>query len=527
MTTNDATSGGSTPLLVKTLERRAERGKRPSPAGVIGAARHRTVGGDRTAPDLRALALVGDEIEVGADDHGGRVSRHRAVLAVAAAVSVVVGLGALTIHARTDRGVGAAPAEPQAPLPLVDTARHAAVDRCGGDRAPTATIIDRRPDGVFVGLINDDLYKLCIFPDQRSGAGTTDMSSASPLVKNEPADPAVVFPAGVVTADPPVTPHERFVWGRVRSDVASVIVATSSGNFAATMDHGLYAAWWPGRSDDRVAVHAYDATGRELLRIDELECVTAPRVKLAGRDTTGGCPDGRPADDFLIVLPPPPVPPSPLAADERTNAVGRCHSRARAPDAVPEAVVAAIVDARAAGRFVAMVTDSSWFSCVEFATPDANADVNLSAAPGIMGNPVGLPGAASIAEPIVVIGAKAPDGNMIDGNEVTWVWGRVDPSVTSVVVSAPSGTFLATVEHGLFAAWWPGNDGDRTVVRALDATGREIAFADQLSCGDETGAHPRLVVGGTYVTGGCPTDHDLPAGVGAGGIPDPPAPPGS
>jgi hypothetical protein len=87
------------------------------------------------------------------------------------------------------------------------------------------------------------------------------------------------------------------------------------------------------------------------------------------------------------------------------------------------------------------------------------------------------------------------------------VWGRVDPTITRVEISTPTGRHTATVDEGLFAAVWPGDDITEAAVIGFDPSGDEIAYADQLTCGgtgDLLGLlSPRLVVGGVPVSGGC------------------------
>jgi hypothetical protein len=105
---------------------------------------------------------------------------------------------------------------------------------------------------------------------------------------------------------------------------------------------------------------------------------------------------------------------------------------------------------------------------------------------------------------------------------MTWVWGRIDPSIAAVTITTPSARYTATIHDGMFAASWPGNDGDRTVVTGFDAAGNEVAFTDQLNCaapeqvatpdGLHTPMQPRVVVRGESAGGGCVGGADVPPG---------------
>ena len=182
--------------------------------------------------------------------------------------------------------------------------------------------------------------------------------------------------------------------------------------------------------------------------------------------------------------------------------------------------VTGVVDSRTGGMLVGVLAGDVSRTCL--LAKDGSAVSNVGPTlPGGTATP--LLAETSATRPISVIDAKAPDGNMIDGNEMTWVWGRVDPSIARIVVSTPAGTYTPTITDGVFAAWWPGNDGDRTVVHGYDLNESEIAFVDQLSCsqadpvdvigvGLVTPIQPRLVVNGSYVEGGCAGGEDAEPG---------------
>jgi hypothetical protein len=94
--------------------------------------------------------------------------------------------------------------------------------------------------------------------------------------------------------------------------------------------------------------------------------------------------------------------------------------------------------------------------------------------------------------------AKSPMGNMVERFDVTWVSGRIDPTATRVVITTPTASIVPTVKNGVFAAWWPGNDGDLTTITAYGADGTVLAVADGLNC-----PSPRLHIAGHAAIGGC------------------------
>jgi hypothetical protein len=192
-----------------------------------------------------------------------------------------------------------------------------------------------------------------------------------------------------------------------------------------------------------------------------------------------------------------PIGPLAISDRDRDAAIQNC--------AQGRAGATGIVDSRPGGVLVGVLTADEWSTCL-FANDSLSNDLG----PG----PAALTPTASPDRPIVVIDAKSPEGNQINGDELVWVWGRVDPSIATVVVSTPTAAYTPTIADGLFAAWWPGNNGDQTVVRGFDANGDEVAFVDQLNCtqsapvdvpgvGLFTPTQPRLVVKGKYLEGGC------------------------
>jgi hypothetical protein len=158
-----------------------------------------------------------------------------------------------------------------------------------------------------------------------------------------------------------------------------------------------------------------------------------------------------------------------LSSNERDAVLAKCSGTA---DSV------GIVDARPDGVLVGQFTGEDWSTCLfSSAAPTRASTTPIRTTEGAGARrlqPVALGGRVSPSRPIVVIDAHAPQGNQVDGTETTWVWGRIDPSIATIIVSTRSGRYVPTVINGLFAAWWRGNNGDEAIV-----------------------------VGGQYVEGGC------------------------
>jgi hypothetical protein len=206
--------------------------------------------------------------------------------------------------------------------------------------------------------------------------------------------------------------------------------------------------------------------------------------------------------------------PNPLTEAERATALTRCTSQSRAASEPT-----GVVDSRPEGLLVGVSATDTWLTC--FFPSDESAQISLIPI-GITGRetPNALLPEVSPSRPIVVVdasgqkGIDGPDGSKaIDGREVTWVWGRIDPTITSVIVTTRTAQYVPTITNGVFAVWWRGNNSDQTVVRGFDAAGNEVAFVDQVNCyaaepvdidnGTYTPPTRRLVVDGTYIEGGC------------------------
>jgi hypothetical protein len=206
--------------------------------------------------------------------------------------------------------------------------------------------------------------------------------------------------------------------------------------------------------------------------------------------------------------------PSPLTEAERATALTRCTSQSRA-----KSEPTGVVDARPEGLLVGVSATDTWLTC--FFPSDESAQISLIPI-GITGRvmPNALLPEVSPSRPIVVAdasgqkGIDGPEGSKaINGREVTWVWGRIDPAIATVIVTTRTAQYVPTITNGLFAVWWRGNNSDQTVVRGFDATGNEVAFVDQVNCyaaapvniavNTYTPPTRRLVVNGTYIEGGC------------------------
>ncbi len=66
------------------------------------------------------------------------------------------------------------------------------------------------------------------------------------------------------------------------------------------------------------------------------------------------------------------------------------------------------------------------------------------------GGPSSIVPATSLARPIAVIDAKPPAPSANHDPQVIWVWGRVDTSIATIVVSTPTANYTPTITDGLF-----------------------------------------------------------------------------
>jgi hypothetical protein len=206
--------------------------------------------------------------------------------------------------------------------------------------------------------------------------------------------------------------------------------------------------------------------------------------------------------------------PSPLTEVERAAALTRCISES---NATSEA--AGVVDARPEGLLVGLSTSGVWSTCF-FPSVVSTQSSLVPIAPTARVTPNALSPEVSASRPIVVVdasGQKGIDGpqgsKVVNGSEVTWVWGRIDRSIASVIVTTHTAQYVPTIVDGLFAVWWRGNNSDETIVRGFDSAGNEVAFVDQVNCytatpvnadgGTYTPPTRRLVVNGIYIEGGC------------------------
>jgi hypothetical protein len=190
---------------------------------------------------------------------------------------------------------------------------------------------------------------------------------------------------------------------------------------------------------------------------------------------------------------PEPVPPATYA----TLAMG-CRANGDDPSATPLAV-----DLRGDGALTVMASARSWTSCI--ATRRHHDPANWASDPdwfSISRGSALVHERPSASKPLVVMDAKAPEaGGGRGGKHVTWVSGRVSPRVAHVEVRTSLGGVRATLRDGVFAAFWPANDGAHASVLALDASGRVVARADRLDCVPSGQRGPGVVRPGGKATG--------------------------
>jgi hypothetical protein len=164
-----------------------------------------------------------------------------------------------------------------------------------------------------------------------------------------------------------------------------------------------------------------------------------------------------------------------------------------------------LVDRRGHTAYSVYAHDGAWIGCIGV-VPGQTPDKGLG--PGYVDfGPVdrSVVTAPSTADPLVVLDAKSPEGSAPQKQAtVTYVSGRLSSGVARVTVETNRGLIEASVADGVFAAWWPGNDGDTAVVRAYDSSGRLLSTVDELDCTAVDGRNsPRIATAGFAPTGGC------------------------
>jgi hypothetical protein len=161
-----------------------------------------------------------------------------------------------------------------------------------------------------------------------------------------------------------------------------------------------------------------------------------------------------------------------------------------------------IVDRRGHSAYAVYNDGPDWTDCLA-TVPGLPADKGLPKAWLSHGSLTAVAVAEpDTAHPAVVVSVKAPEGDLGDRAPVAWVSGRITPAVTRITIQTADGTVIPTIHDGTFAAWWPGNDNDQTVIRGYDNTGGLLTTIDQLNCGGPKIA-PRIQTPGQPTTGGC------------------------
>ena len=162
-----------------------------------------------------------------------------------------------------------------------------------------------------------------------------------------------------------------------------------------------------------------------------------------------------------------------------------------------------VIDRRGSTAYVVLTNGTTWTDCVA-TIPGLTPDKGLPNSYRHYGPIADVENSATGPnQPMVVLSAKTPEGNNVLGHPITWVSGRVSAAVARVDVATSSGTVVATMRDGVFAAWWPGNDGATAAVRAYDKNGHLLSTITGLNCAKRTLVDPRIQVTGQRPTGGC------------------------
>jgi hypothetical protein len=163
-----------------------------------------------------------------------------------------------------------------------------------------------------------------------------------------------------------------------------------------------------------------------------------------------------------------------------------------------------IVDRRGNSAYAVYSNGTSWTDCLQ-TIPGQPHDKGLPEGWTSSGELSSVElGDPSATEPLTLLSAKAPEGNSGNRSPVTWVSGRYSAAVARITIATSDGTVIPTTRDGVYAAWWPGNDGATDVVRAYDQAGDLISSIDEWNCG--TPAYPltpRIQATGQAPVGGC------------------------
>jgi hypothetical protein len=164
-----------------------------------------------------------------------------------------------------------------------------------------------------------------------------------------------------------------------------------------------------------------------------------------------------------------------------------------------------LVDRRGHTAYSVYALHGTWIGCLA-TVPGESPDKGLG--PGYVDFVLADPNVSTVpsaADPLVVLDAKSPEGSAPQKQAtVTYVSGRVSADVARVTVETNRGLIEASLAGGVFAAWWPGNDGDTAVVRAYDSRGALLTTVDELSCTAVDGRNsPRVSTVGFAPVGGC------------------------
>ena len=162
-----------------------------------------------------------------------------------------------------------------------------------------------------------------------------------------------------------------------------------------------------------------------------------------------------------------------------------------------------LIDRRGSTAYAVFTDGRTWSDCVA-TIPGLTPDKGLPNSYRHYGSIADVEDSATGPDqPMVVLSAKAPEGNNVLGHPITWVSGRVSAAVARVDVATSTGTVVATMGDGAFSAWWPGNDGATAAVRAYDKNGHLLSTITGLNCAQRALLDPRIQVTGQRPAGGC------------------------
>jgi hypothetical protein len=223
------------------------------------------------------------------------------------------------------------------------------------------------------------------------------------------------------------------LYGRVGVDVRGVKVRLSDGTVVtATVSHGYYLAWWPGKVTGTTAT-VLTTSGLETVKVPPVDAFKGPAASKPANSAQAAVP----ASALLVAAP----------VDQGATQTARALTKCRDTEDVVGAPV--VVDTR--GPFTAAVWNTNLVTgqmiCV--------TGPSLNGGGGASQTDFSKVGPTGIQRSIMHVSFSASPTE--PASEVTALYGRAGREVTGVEVHLNDGsTISAAIDHGDYVAWWSG-----------------------------------------------------------------------